>query len=89
MSQVLTALTAVNAKLDLLTEKSILLEVGFKGLKADMEEVKTSSRSNEGRVDELCTVVSNITIDVQRLGMVIVQIQDTQAQQQKDHEQPR
>jgi hypothetical protein len=54
-----------------------------------MEEVKTSSGTNKGRVDELCTVVSNITIDVQRLGRAIVKIQDTQAQQQKDHEQPR
>jgi hypothetical protein len=51
MSQVLTALTTVNAKLDLQTEKSIQLERNFKGLKADMEEVTTSSRSNKGRVE--------------------------------------
>jgi hypothetical protein len=89
LNQVLHQVTLLNTKVDFLTEKSTKLEEDFKGLKADMEEVKTSSKDNKERVDELCSTVSDITIDVQRLGAAIVAIQNTQAEMKKDHDQPR
>jgi phage-related tail protein len=82
LNRILEAISAMNTKLDVLTERSTVFEEQFKVLKKQMEHSK-------GQAEQLCSVVSEVTIDVQRLGAAVVAIQEEIVRMKKDKELPR